>query len=141
LELVNDIWPKLIVPEESSATYSLMLKLKLLKSKVIEWKKHKKIHMRIQLHNIEVYIEEFIDGVNIGLYTKVEKLLLAEMETKKSEILLQEEISWRLKSKDLWISSGDANTKFFHNYANYRNNYNSIWDIWDEEGNWVHAQD
>ena len=44
-------------------------------------------------------------------------------------------VSWRLKSRAVWIALGDANTKFFQKYAFARRNVNAIWDIDDEEGN------
>ena len=46
----------------------------------------------------------------------------AELDT----LLLQEEISWRQKSRALWLQEGDRNTSYFHALANAHRNYNSL---------------
>jgi hypothetical protein len=40
--------------------------------------------------------------------------------------ILQEEISWRQKSRVLWLQAGDKCTKFFHQIANSNRRSNSI---------------
>jgi hypothetical protein len=39
---------------------------------------------------------------------------------------LMEEISWRQKSRALWLREGDKNTRFFHRLANLHRRHNSI---------------
>jgi hypothetical protein len=37
-----------------------------------------------------------------------------------------EEVSWRQKSRVIWLKEGDKSTKFFHSIANSNKRYNSI---------------
>ena len=40
--------------------------------------------------------------------------------------LFQEEVSWRQKSRALWLKEGDQNTKFFHSLANSHRQNNAV---------------
>ena len=48
--------------------------------------------------------------------------------------MLEREEAWRLKSRAIWLESGDENTKFFHAYARGRKAANTIWCLKDEAG-------
>ena len=45
----------------------------------------------------------------------------------------QEEV-WRLKSRAIWLKSGDENTKKFQAYARGRKGANTIWELKNEDG-------
>lgn len=51
-------------------------------------------------------------------------------------ILDQKEIFWRQRSKQLWLQSGDKNTKFFHASCNTRRRTNQICKLKSEAGDW-----
>lgn len=48
--------------------------------------------------------------------------------------MLEKEEEWRLKSRAIWLKSGDENTKLFQAYAWGRKVANTIWDMMDEAG-------
>jgi len=41
---------------------------------------------------------------------------------------------WRLKSRAIWLLSGDDKTKFFHAYAKGRKAHNTIWELQEGDG-------
>ena len=40
--------------------------------------------------------------------------------------VLLEEVSWRQKSREIWLKEGDINTKFFHKMANTHRRRNQL---------------
>jgi hypothetical protein len=57
------------------------------------------------------------------------------LEKKRIKLLKEKEETWRLKSRAIWLESGDENTKFFQAYAKGRKNVNTIWHLKDQDGN------
>ncbi|RVW36927.1 hypothetical protein CK203_094920 [Vitis vinifera] len=60
------------------------------------------------------------------------------IETKKGEALrqvLREEISWKQKSREVWLKEGDNNTIFFHRMANAHSRINWLFKL-KVNGSW-----
>ncbi|XP_059071121.1 uncharacterized protein LOC131863720 [Cryptomeria japonica] len=85
---------------------------------------------RIQ-EEIEQLNESIVaSGMSSLMYDKL-KLLNLQL----SETLAREESYWRQKSRDLWLSEGDRNTKFFHSSSKLKRLRNRISCIIDSNGN------
>lgn len=65
------------------------------------------------------------------------KSLRSELE----EILAREEVYWRQKSRELWLSGGDKNTKFFHSSTKLKRARSRITCIRDCHGNMLFESD
>ena len=60
-----------------------------------------------------------------GLSTE-ERIEMGRIRDELEQATLLEEISWRQKSRVLYVKEGDRNTKFFHRIANSHRRVNSI---------------
>ncbi|KAF4356167.1 hypothetical protein F8388_012317 [Cannabis sativa] len=67
----------------------------------------------------------------------IEEDLVVLMETNLNSVLLQREIFWKQRSKQLWLREGDSNSKYFHASATSRRRRNSIQKLKDSDGVWV----
>jgi len=55
-----------------------------------------------------------------------------------AKVILMEEISWRQKSKTLWLKAGDRNAIFFHKMAISRRKFNYTGSIMIDEKSAIH---
>ncbi|XP_060974102.1 uncharacterized protein LOC133039269 [Cannabis sativa] len=69
------------------------------------------------------------------------KQLFFEAKKALFEVLNQREIFWRQRSKQLWLQSGDQNSKFFHSKASARRRNNSNTCLKNENGTKVTWED
>ena len=52
------------------------------------------------------------------------------------DLLIQNETFWKQRTKQLWLTAGDANTRYFHSMASARRRRNRISRLKDDSGVW-----
>ena len=126
-DLLRGWWQSL----QFSGSYSFVLpsKLKALKGILKVW--NKEVFGRVEIKKKEALSR-------ISYWDEVEKdreLSLTEAEEREKarenykEWVDLEEVSWRQKSREIWLKEGDRNTGFFHRMANSHRRRNSITSI------------
>jgi hypothetical protein len=131
--------PSLSLPGDAQG--NLVRKLKSLKTNSIIWLKRKKEMETTTLRELELQIS-CLHGLKARSDQKTDlDAKLHTLEATRLHMLQANEIRWRLKSRALWISSGDNNSRFFHRFASHRRNKKLIWEIEAENGSTVHRLD
>ncbi|XP_065623458.1 uncharacterized protein LOC136064919 [Quercus suber] len=101
-------------------------KLKALKEDIIQWN-------RSEFGHVGRKKSQFLEALKLldakegefGL-SAAESCERVVVRSEIEKLLSLEEISWRQKSRMLWIKEGDNNTKFFHKVANSHRRFNHL---------------
>ncbi|OMO64639.1 reverse transcriptase [Corchorus capsularis] len=83
-------------------------------------------------HKLEWKRKELGEMLEAGTNTE----RIEECKNDLNVLLHQEEVMWRQRSKALWFSQGDRNTRYFHSIASDRRKRNLILGIEDGAGEW-----
>jgi exonuclease III len=132
--LVHKIWKDPIFLTEGGRQNILVWKLKVLKSHTKLWYKASIARSKAKLVTLESDIKDTIMRLVGILQIWKRKNISKQMELERNNILRGVEEQWRLRSRAIWIKSGDNNTKFFHNYASHSRIRKHVWEITDENG-------
>jgi hypothetical protein len=111
-----------------SGTLNFILahKLKALKSDLKKWNEEVFGNVGQHKHNLMRELNEFDLLAEGRQLTAEERLGRTKLATDLEKAILLDEISWRQKSRALWLREGDKNTIFFHRLANSHRRNNSI---------------
>jgi hypothetical protein len=124
---------------QGSPSFIFACKIKALKLDLKKWNEE-------VFGNIECNKSKLLDDLRELDAIEEDRALDSAELAKKGEVsreleacLLMEEISWRQKSRILWLKEGDKCSKFFHSMANSHRRHNSI-DSLMIEGNLTNNQ-
>jgi hypothetical protein len=107
-------------------SYVLACKLKALKVDLRKWNEEVFGHVGQRKKVLLDGIQEFgIIGEGRAL-TEEERVIKDDFSRELERLLLCEEVSWRQKSRALWLRERNKNTKFFHRVANSNRRNNTI---------------
>jgi hypothetical protein len=90
-------------------------------------------HARVTKANLLAKIQELDAADRVGL-DEDGRALRYHLENQMMEILGAEEKYWRQCGRQQWLLKGDANTKFFHAFANGRKRKCVILSLTSEQG-------
>jgi hypothetical protein len=107
-------------------SFVLAKKLRALKEEIKRWNMEEFGDVR-ERHKASCEELKLLDRIEEGRQlTEEEKTRRRQVSRDLEATLLQEEISWKQKSRIKWLKEGDKCTKFFHQVANAHRRNNSI---------------
>jgi hypothetical protein len=118
------------VNPNGSAAFSLCRKFKATKAALKLWNT---LHFGNIQKNIKHLLEQ-INSIQCAAPDPSSSAIEENLHLNLQEELLREESLWKQKSQELWLTSNDLNTKFFHASTTIRRRYNSISSIKMENG-------
>jgi exosome complex RNA-binding protein Rrp4 len=117
--VIDEAWSTNII---GSPSFCLTKKLKITKKAIKYWNKYYFGDIRSKLdstlHLLDITQQAIPSDSNLALELHLKSLL--------NEYLQQEESLWKNKSRELWLTCKDLNTRFFHTGALIRRRRNAI---------------
>ena len=88
---------------------------------LIKWENRAFGDTKVALQQRQRLLEELTSRNDPALMVRTR-----ETKTEINNLLHQEELAWRQRSRAIWLPTGDKNTKFFHQRATQRKHKNQI---------------
>ncbi|KAG9450247.1 hypothetical protein H6P81_010212 [Aristolochia fimbriata] len=102
------------------------MKLKLLKKKLIDWVKLKKVATATQRSLLHLQVDA-LDALEEGRHlTDSELTDHSRAASDLRELVARERIVWKQRARYKWLKEGDANSHFFHAVASARRRSNRV---------------
>jgi len=93
----------------------------------------------LELEALENQLKLMSEEEGGGFSSLEAKKNLLRMVERRNRLLKEKEEMRRLKSRAIWMKSGDENTKQFQAYAKVRKCSNTIWHLKDQDGTQEHT--
>lgn len=138
--MVSNYWKLNPIQEREDHTEGFIRKLTKLKRISKIWAHQKWNNDDNTLREAEFAIATQDDTSNGTFLSQESKDHYTPLITKHSQILKEREESWRLRSREIWLTEGDVNTKFFHKFSNAIKAINTIWELHNDQGQSVSSQ-
>ncbi|KAL0374642.1 UNVERIFIED_CONTAM: putative mitochondrial protein [Sesamum radiatum] len=90
-----------------------------------------------ETRDIILKLEKSLTADLYSVLTEENKCKRARDKAELTKLILQEEVFWKQRSKDLWLKEGDRNSSFFHAKASRRHQINSIRRLRKDNGEWT----
>lgn len=97
---------------------------------------HKEVFGNVVERKKSLLLEiQVLDGLEEErLLVEEERVRRAKAKIGQENVALMQEISWRQKSRAIWLKEGDHNTRFFRHLANSHKRYNFISSFCIDDG-------
>ena len=112
-------------------TESIVARISNCRHEIAKWRKNNPLYGNEKINDLQQALEE----VQTDNTRSQEDIL--EVSRKLQDAYKDEEEYWHQKSRNMWYSSGDLNTKFYHALTKQRRVRNRIVGLHDEDGTWI----
>jgi hypothetical protein len=128
--VVGEVWS---TPTTGSPSYCLTKKFKYTKKAICHWNKHYFGDIRTKLNSTL----QLLDATQWAPPSDSNLALELHLQSLLGEYLLHEESLWKTKSRELWLTCVDLNTKFFHTSTLIRCSQNTISLLQSPNSGWL----
>lgn len=126
-QILKDTWEKPVNRDIAEDIWAR--KLQMVKQVMRAWRKQ---YMRQHKEKKEELVQQIklLDDIEeVGVLSEGDWEKRKDLRAQLDEVLMAESIYWKQRSKFKWAEAGDANSRFFHKYANGRRKNNTIRSI------------